>query len=158
MLVRVLKIEGRDAGSVLVPVRKPLRPGRSVLNFVLPQPGVRLVHIADNDGDVLKPAIVAARIDGDWSTFRRQVFCELDELVAEPHSYYAHSQPEYPFEVLVALPGDLGVRYLLERQHFGIEIHSAIHVGDGDADRVYAVHQSRMLLGNGLPDEDLGNR
>ena len=44
--------------------------------------------------------------------------------------------------MLVALPGDLGVRNLFERQHLGIEIHGAIHVGDGDSDRVHAVNQS----------------
>ena len=49
--------------------------------------------------------------------------------------------------MLIVLAGDFGVRYLLEREYLGIEIHRAIHVGDRDSDRVNAVNQSGLLLG-----------
>ena len=128
-----------------------------MLYLVPAQQGISLVHVADNDCNVLEPAIVAARVDRDRTTFRRQIFSEFDELVAEPHSYHANSQSEHTFEMLIVLAGDFGVRYLFECEHFGIKIHRPVHVGDSDSDRVYAVNQSGALLGQCLLGEDLGN-
>lgn len=59
--------------------------------------------------------------------------------------------------MLVALPGDFGVRYFFEREDLGIEIHRPIHIGNRDSDCVYALNQSGVLLGQGVLGEDLGN-
>src|SRR2546430_16076149 len=92
---------------------------------------------------MLKPAIVATGINGDRPSFWYQVFRQLDELVAEPHSYHPHSQPEHTFQMLVVFASDFSVGYFLERQHFGIKIHCAIHVGDCDSNSVYALDERR---------------
>src|SRR5208282_279423 len=111
MFVRVLEIERRNARRVLIPVGKSLWTGRSIFHFVLSQAGIRFVHVTDDDRDVLKPTVVTARIHWDRPAFRRQIFREFDEFVAEPHTYHAHSQSEHTFEMLVAVAGDFGVRY-----------------------------------------------
>src|SRR5437762_7817380 len=90
-----------------------------MLHFRLTELSVCLLHVADDDRYVLKPPIVATRINGDRPSFWRQVFRELDELVAEPHSYHPHSQAEHTFQVLVILAGDFGIRYLLKCEHLG---------------------------------------
>jgi len=41
---------------------------------------------------------------------------------------------------------------LLERQHFGIKIHCAIHVGDCDSNSVYALDE-RVALCGGMAGE-----
>src|SRR5438094_8210128 len=118
-----------------------------MLHFRLTQPSVGLIHVADNDRYVLKPPIVATRINGDRPSFWRQVFRELDELVAEPHSYYPHSQSEHPFQVLVVLAGNFRIRYFLKSEHLGIKIHRAIHIGDRDSDGVYTLDERVALCG-----------
>src|SRR6266567_5845332 len=128
-----------------------------MFHLVLPQPGIRLVHVANNDGDVLEPAIIAARIHWNRATLRREIFRQLDGLVPKPHSDHAHSQSEHALEMLVVLTSDFGVRYFLEREHLGIEIHRSVHIGDRDSDRVYTVDQSGMLLGFRPLAEELGN-
>src|SRR6266566_3218906 len=123
-----------------------------MLHFRLTELSVCLLHVADDDRYVLKPPIVATRINGDRPSFWRQVFRELDELVAEPHSYHPHSQAEHTFQVLVILAGDFGVRYLLECQHLGIELHGAVHIGDRDSDSVYTLDE-RVALCGGMAGE-----
>src|SRR2546428_10130488 len=63
--VRILEIEGPDTGRVLVPLRQALRSSGRVFHFVLAQPPVGLIHVADDDGYVLEGAIVAVSIHGD---------------------------------------------------------------------------------------------
>src|SRR5215467_14587787 len=59
MLVRILEIESPDAACVLVPIRETLWRGRSVLDLVLTENCIGAIHVADDDGDVLKPEVVA---------------------------------------------------------------------------------------------------
>src|SRR5947207_2794635 len=61
--VRVMEIKRFDSSRVQVPVRQTLRTTRSMLNVEAPQPSVRCRHVAHDDGYVLEPSIVAARID-----------------------------------------------------------------------------------------------
>src|SRR6266849_412378 len=103
MSVRILEIERRDAGSILVPVGKALRPGGGVRDLVLPQQTVGLVHVADDDGNMLEPAVVAARINRDRPPFRGEVFGEFDGFISQPHSYNPHPKPEDTREVLVVV-------------------------------------------------------
>ena len=58
--------------------------GRRVLDAVLAQPRVGRVHVADDDRDVLEPAVVAARVGRHRPAARRQVLGQLELLVAEP--------------------------------------------------------------------------
>src|SRR5580765_41021 len=155
MAIRILEVERRDARRVLVPVRKALWSRRSVFYLVLTQPGISLIHVANNDRDVLKPPIITARINWDRAPLRGEILGEFDKFVVEPHPYRAHSQAEYTFQMLIVLASDFGIRHLFERKDFGIEIHRPIHVGDRDSDCVYAFHQSGVLLGQSLLGEEL---
>src|SRR5437016_1581289 len=123
-----------------------------MFHFRLTQLSVCLVHIADDDRYMLKPAIVATGIHGERSSFWRQVFRELDELVAEPHSYHPHSQPEHTFQMLVVFASDFSIRYLLKCEHLGIKIDGAVHVGDRDSDGVDSLDE-RVALCGGMAGE-----
>ena len=63
MSIQIVDVEGADAGRPDVPIRDGPRAGRGMLNRVLVQPGVRLIHVAGDDGDVLEPAVVAPRLE-----------------------------------------------------------------------------------------------
>src|SRR5438132_11156272 len=110
-----------------------------MLHFRLTELSVCLVHVADDDRYMLKPPIVATGIDGDRPSFWYQVFRQLDELVAEPHSYHPHSQAEHAFQVPGVFAGDFRVRYLLACQHLGLELHGAVHSGLRAPETVYTL-------------------
>src|ERR1043166_3283691 len=76
VLVGIAEVKSFDATGVLVPIRQPLWTGGSMFDFVLAQPGVGPVHVAGDDGNVLKPAIVAARINWNWTSLWRQILCQ----------------------------------------------------------------------------------
>src|SRR6185369_4483947 len=60
VFVWIAKVECLDAAGVLVPIGQTLWTTRRMFDFVLTQQRVSLVHVARNDGDMLKPTIVAA--------------------------------------------------------------------------------------------------
>src|SRR5829696_4812671 len=99
MPVRIAEIESANSTGVPVPIGQPLRTWRSVLHFVLAQPLISLVHIADNQRYMLEPAIVAARVDGRGTPFWRQVLRQLDELVAQAQARAAQLQSEDALQV-----------------------------------------------------------
>src|SRR5215470_17851304 len=80
--VGILEVEGSNPCGRLYRFRELLRAGRGVPHFVLSKPLVSPVHVAGYDGDMLEPAIVAVRIDGDWAAPRRQVFREFEKFIA----------------------------------------------------------------------------
>jgi len=88
MLVRVLEVEGLDA--ILVPIRKALRRGRSEFDLVLTEDRVGAVHVADNNGDVLKPKIIAARIHRNRPASRSEKLRQLNRLITEFHFNQSH--------------------------------------------------------------------
>src|SRR5205085_10524852 len=100
MAVGIAKIKCANATGVRVPVRQPLRSWRSMLHLVFPEPLVCLIHVADDNGDVLKPAVIAARIDRGGTSFRGQILGQLDEFVAELQARAAEPQSEKTLQVL----------------------------------------------------------
>jgi hypothetical protein len=94
MAVGILKKERLDSTRVLVPVRQALGAGRGVLDLLYAEVLIRLVHVAHDDGDVLKPAVVAARVERDWPTARRQELSQVKELRAQLHPDDSHPQAE----------------------------------------------------------------
>ena len=78
--------------------------------MVVAQPRVGPIHVADDDRDVLEPAVVAARVGGSRTPARREVFCELDRLGAECEAGRADPQSEHALETFVFVSGDLGLR------------------------------------------------
>src|SRR6516225_3698481 len=80
MAVRVLEIKRPNAGSGSDVLWKSLRASRNRRHLVLPQPCISAVHVTGYDGDVLKPAVVAAGIGRHKVPFWRQILSELNEL------------------------------------------------------------------------------
>jgi hypothetical protein len=58
--VRIAKIKRGDAARVGIPLRQDLGPRRGELDVLTAQAVEGLVHVADDDGDMLEPCIVAA--------------------------------------------------------------------------------------------------
>ena len=133
--VRVTEIKRFDSSRVRVPVRQTLRTTRSMLNVEAPQPSVRCSHVAHDDGYVLEPSIVAARIDRNRATPGGQKLQQFNLLLAQAQPHGAHAQAENAPEMLVAVAGYLTVRDLLEGERAHIEIHSPLHVAHCHGDR-----------------------
>ena len=100
MAVGVAEIEGADTAGVRVPVGQPLRFRRGVLYLVLAQPLIGAVHVADDDGDVLEPAVVAARVRREGRPWA-QILGQLDEFVSQLQARDARAQAEDARQVLV---------------------------------------------------------
>jgi hypothetical protein len=56
-----------------------------MLHFVVTQPLVGAIHIANDDGNVLEPSVIAASIDRRGPTSWREELGQFDVLFAEPH-------------------------------------------------------------------------
>ncbi len=78
MFIGVFEVESFDAARVFVPIRQLLRTGGGVLDFILSQNRVGAVHVADDDGDVLKPDVVASGINGNGTALGSQKLQQLD--------------------------------------------------------------------------------
>src|SRR5216683_3412973 len=135
VLIGVLKVESFDAARVFVPIRQPLRAGGGVLDFILSQNRVGAVHVAYDDGDVLKPHIVASGIDGNGAALGGQKLQQLDGFASELHGDNSHARPEYAKEVLDLVSRNLSVRNLFEGKHVSVEVNRAIHVLNRYGDR-----------------------
>src|SRR5690349_17327273 len=112
-----------------------------MLHLVFAEPLVSAVHIADDDGNVLKPSIVAARIGGRGPSSRGQELRQLDVLLTEAHSGRPRVKAEYTGEVLIALAIHFRLRDFLKVEHGRIKVDGAIEVGYGQANRIDACHQ-----------------
>ena len=100
--VRVAEVEGLDAAGVRVPVRQALRAARGVLDL---EACAACAYASSMSltmmRDVLKPSIVAARVDGVRPAARREELHQLDVLVAELQAHDAQAHAEYAEQVLV---------------------------------------------------------
>src|SRR5262249_45355252 len=65
VLVRIFEVEGFDSSRILVPLGQRLRTIGCVFYLVLSEPLICFVHVRHNERNVLKPTIVAPRIDRD---------------------------------------------------------------------------------------------
>jgi hypothetical protein len=118
---------------------------------VLAQPGVRGVHVADDDRDVLEPLVVAPAVDRDRPALRREIVDQLDLLFAEAQPDDPRAQPEHAEQALVGIALDLDLEHHLEGQHARIEGERAVHVGDRDPDRIDP--GDRLRPGAAEPDQ-----
>ena len=82
---------------------------------------IRLVHVADYDGDVLEPAVVAARVDGNRPALEGEIFGQFYDFVAELQARHAHARPENSLQPLVFVARDFDVRQFFEGQDLGEE-------------------------------------
>src|SRR6516164_5472408 len=109
-----------------------------MLDFVLTKPRVGLVHIADNERNVLKRSIVAAEINRNRPALGRQEFREFDESVTQFHADDPHADTEDPFQMFEFWASHLTIGDSLEGEDPRIKVHSAIHVRHGYPDRGHA--------------------
>src|SRR5688500_7663511 len=91
VLIGITKVKSFDTTSVLVPVGQTLWTSESMFDFVFTQQRVSLVHVARNDCNMLKPTIIAARINRNRTTLRGQVLSQFDQFVAQLHSDHSHT-------------------------------------------------------------------
>src|SRR5262249_41989187 len=92
--IGIAEVERLDAAGAGIPIRQALRLGRGVGDAVCAQMRIRAIHVAYDDGDVLEPAIVAARIRGNRAPLWREVFGQLQALVTEAQTDDAHARTE----------------------------------------------------------------
>jgi hypothetical protein len=135
--VGVLEVEGRDAAGVRVPVREALRPRGGVADPMLPEACVGLLHVGDDDGDVLERAVVAAGVGWSGAPRRRKVFSQLDPFAAEGEARDAHADGEEAGQMLDVVADELDrLADLLERQDACVEVDRAVEVAHGEPNAV----------------------
>jgi hypothetical protein len=80
-----------------------------VPNFVSAQLLIGFVHIADYDGDVLEPAVVGARVDGNRPALGGEIFGQFYDFAAELQARHAHAGAENSLQPLVFAARDFNV-------------------------------------------------
>src|SRR5262249_48325893 len=105
------------------------------------QPLVRALHVAYDNGDVLKPAIIAARVGGNGAASRPCELHKLDVFIPEPHPHHPYARGRCTFQTLVIGIAHGLIRNLLERQHLGIELERPVRIGDGYLDGSNTLNQ-----------------
>jgi hypothetical protein len=104
---------------------------------------VGLVHVADDDRDVLKRVIVTAPVRRDRPSFRREILDQLDRLIAELHARDTHTQAEETLQLLVFLAVHFDVDDFLKAQNLGKKFHGSVYVRNRHADRFKGFHELR---------------
>src|SRR4029453_2640272 len=110
--VRVAEIERADSSGIRVPVRKPLRSRRCVLDLVHPKALVGFRNVAHHDRDVLEHSVVRTKVVRDGSALRRQILGQLDLFGPEAKPDNAGTSAKDAGQQLVLTARQLDVRYL----------------------------------------------
>src|SRR5215469_15108118 len=105
------------------------------------QPLVCAPHVAYDNGDVLKPAIIAARVGGNRAALRACELHKLDVFIPEPHSHHPYARCRCTFQTWVIGIVHVLIRNLFERQHAGIELERPVRIGDGYLDGSNTLNQ-----------------
>src|SRR5204863_1937031 len=95
----------------------------------------RPVHVADDDGNVLKPKIITAGISRNRAATRSKKLNEFDRLIAQLHPDDADAGSKHSEQTLDVFAGDLRVRSLFEREHVRVKVDRAVHIGKGHLNR-----------------------
>src|SRR6266478_1143151 len=98
--VWVSKVERLDASRIGIPIRQTLRACGRMLDFGAAQPGIRSLHIAHDDRDVLERVIVSAHVRGNWSSPRCQELHELQMLFSKSQPHQPQAQAEKAEQLL----------------------------------------------------------
>ena len=85
-----------------------------MLDTVFSQNLIGLIHVAHDDGDVLEPAVVAARIDRYGATLGREVLGQLDLLVTQAQSSHSHPESEHALKPFVLSAPELDLLYQVD--------------------------------------------
>src|SRR5262249_27398593 len=119
-------------------------------NPVVTQPPVGAIYVLDDDGDMLEPTVVAARVRRDRPPARREVLDQLERLVTEAQPDDPHPESEHTLQSLPRVAGRLEIRHRLQAEHVAVEGERAIHVRHGHTD---GVHSCDLSAGGGEADE-----
>ena len=87
------------------------------------QLSICLVHVAHDDGDMLEPEVVAARVYGHGPPLWREVFRQVNKLIAQLHAHDAHPRAEDALQPLVFAARRFDVRDFFKRQNLGEKLH-----------------------------------
>src|SRR6266568_4006051 len=134
VLVGITKIKCFDSSGGGERCRQRLGPGRNELHFDSAQFFERLVHIAHDNRDMLKPKIVAARIHWNRPPAWCEILCKIDKFISELHPHDAHPRAKNAFQMFVLLSENFDVRDFLKGER-RIELYRAVHVAHRHADR-----------------------
>ena len=74
-------------------------------------------------GDVLEPEVVAARVYGHGPPLWREVFRQVNKLIAQLHAHDAHPRAEDALQPLVFAARRFDVRDFFKRQNLGEKLH-----------------------------------
>src|SRR5262249_3013140 len=96
--VGIPEVEGFDAGGIDIPLEKARRAGGDLLAMRIPQPRVRALHVASDNGDVLKPAVIAARVGGNRAASRPWELHKVDVFTPEPHPHHPYARSRCTFQ------------------------------------------------------------
>src|SRR6266496_1002880 len=108
MAIRVFEVECANSGSVLVPLWQALRRQRCGLDMICLQDRVRAIQVAHDDGDMLKPEIIAAGVARRRPALRIFVLHQVDGLVSQLHT-------DHPRDGSLFAIARVSKRYLLVR-------------------------------------------
>jgi len=97
------------------------------------QAAVGLVHVRDDDGDVLERPIVRACVGRAGPASRSEELGQVQALGAQPDAHGMGAHPEHAREPLPALAGDLDLLLASEIQGARVEVCRADGVGDREA-------------------------
>src|SRR5690606_29298800 len=100
MSVRVPEVKSPYASRRFVPFRNRLGRRRCERDFIFSQQLKCPFHIANDNGNVLEPAVITPRAWRIGPALGRKVLRKLYYLISEPHAYYPHPDPEHPFQAL----------------------------------------------------------
>src|SRR5262249_22183987 len=135
VILRITKVKGLDSRSFFVPLRQCLRCRRDVLDPSLAKTLIGQIHIADDDGDVLKPMISAARIRWNRQTRVPEMLSQGHSLVSELQFRRPNLSTLQPEQIIVSFATGRRQAHHLEGQNMSVEGYFPIKVGYGQANR-----------------------
>src|SRR5215471_12232525 len=159
--LRVPVVKRPDACHRREIVWQGLRPCAYVPDVMSAQCGIGHIHIADNDGEVLKPQVVAAAIRRNGAaSWRRNELSELNLLLPNSQSDDSHPRAEDPGEFLARLAQHFTIIDDFKGQDLGVECKHPIQIRDGKTNTLYLLNhdvssscrQTRTELGTDAPN------
>ena len=104
---------------------------------------VSRVHVAHDDGDMLKPMVRAARVRRNAPALVREMLRERDAFVAEFQFRRAQLRVVKAEQFIGCAWSRRGFRHFLKRKDFRVELQRAVKVADGQPDRAHLAHCCR---------------
>src|SRR6516225_11642362 len=144
---RVAELDRLDAGRPTVGFRDRDWVRGNLLDVVLLQDLVRGIHVADDDGHMLEPLVIAVRRHRDWPAGRRRdVLRELNHLLTQFQMDDAHVRVEYALHFVVFATDYAKIGHLLEGQDFGKKSRFPVDIRYRKANKFEALYIARQTV------------